>query len=87
MSATATITSNVRNHVLLIPNRAIQVDRESGKTYVERLAGDVPARVEVRLGLRNDQQSEVRDGLSDEDQIVIRQVSSLNRLQQSMNNR
>jgi HlyD family secretion protein len=86
MSATATITSSVRNDVLLIPNRAIQVDRESGKTYVERLAGDVPVRVEVRLGLRDDQQSEVRDGLAGDDRIVIRQVSSLNRLQQSMGN-
>jgi HlyD family secretion protein len=83
MSATATITSNQRNDVLLVPNRAISRERDTGKTFVERLANGVPQKVEVRLGLSDDQQSEVREGLNDGDQLVIRNRSSLERLQQS----
>jgi HlyD family secretion protein len=85
MSATATITSSRRENVLLVSNRAIQIERDTGKAFVERLNKDVPQKVEVRLGLRDDQYSEVRDGLGDGDQIVLRNVSSLEKLQQSMN--
>jgi HlyD family secretion protein len=86
MSATTNITSNSRENVLLVPNRAVQVERETGKTFVERLKDGTPQRVEVRLGLRDDQRSEVRAGLTDGDQIVIRNVSSLQRLQQTLGN-
>jgi HlyD family secretion protein len=83
MSATAAITSSARDNVLLVPNRAVQRDRETGKTFVERLAEGVPQQVEIRLGLRDEQQSEVRAGLEEGDQLAIRKVSSLQRLQQS----
>lgn len=83
MSATATITSNARDDVLLVPNRAVQRNRESGKTFVERLVQGVPQQVEIRLGLRDEQQSEVRAGLEEGDEIAIRKVSSLQKLQQS----
>jgi HlyD family secretion protein len=86
MSATATIVSNTRNDVLLIPNRAVQLERETGRTFVERLTADPqaePQRVEVRLGLRNDVEAEVRDGLEEGDQLAIRTRSGLEQLQQS----
>jgi HlyD family secretion protein len=83
MSATATITSSARDDVLLVPNRAVQRNRETGKTFVERLVQGVPQQVEIRLGLRDEQQSEVRAGLEEGDQIAIRTVSSLQKLQQS----
>jgi HlyD family secretion protein len=86
MSATTNITSNSRENVLLVPNRAVQVDRESGKMYVERLKNGTPQKVEVRLGLRDDQRSEVREGLTDGDEIIIRNMSSLQRLQQTFGN-
>jgi HlyD family secretion protein len=83
MSATATITSSARDDVLLVPNRAVQRDRDTGKTFVERVTGGVPGKVEIQLGLRDDQQSEVREGLNEGDQIAIRNVSSLQKLQQT----
>jgi HlyD family secretion protein len=83
MSATATITSSARDNVLLVPNRAVQRDRDTGKTFVERLAGGAPGKVEIQLGLRDDQQSEVRAGLNEGDQLAIRNVSSLQKLQQT----
>ena len=69
--------------MLLIPNRAVQVQRDSGQTFVERLTDGVPLKVEVRLGLRTEQQSEVRDGLAEGDQVIIRSRSSLEKLQQT----
>jgi HlyD family secretion protein len=77
MSATASIVSSSRRNVLLIPNRAVQIQRETGKTFVERLESGTPQKVEVQLGVQDEQQSEVRDGLADGDQIIIRQASSL----------
>lgn len=71
MSATATIIANTRENVLLIPNRAVQLERESGRTYVERLTNGTLERVEVRLGLRDEQSSEVREGLEEGDQLAI----------------
>jgi HlyD family secretion protein len=83
MSATATITSSARDNVLLVPNRAVQRNRETGQTFVERLAQGGPQQVEIRLGLRDEQQSEVRAGLEEGDQLAIRKISSLQQLQQS----
>jgi HlyD family secretion protein len=83
MSATATIIASSRQDVLVVPNRAVQLDRESGRTFVERVVGPTETqRVEVRLGLRDDQQSEVREGLGEGDQIGVYTRSSLQRLQE-----
>lgn len=86
MSATATIIASRRDNVLLIPNRAVQLERETGRTFVERLVDGEPQKVEVRLGLRDEQQVEVRDGLQEGDQLAIRTVSTLQRLQQQFGN-
>jgi len=84
MSATATIISSARQNVLLIPNRAVQLDRTSGRTFVERVLPDGGTqRVEVRLGIRDDQQSEVRAGLEEGDQLAIRTMTMQERLQQT----
>ncbi|MGQ9490454.1 MAG: efflux RND transporter periplasmic adaptor subunit [Anaerolineae bacterium] len=83
MSATATIVASVRKNVLVVPNRAVQIERETGRTFVERLINGEPQRVEVRLGLRDEQQVEVREGLNEGDELVIRQRTGLERLQQT----
>ena len=36
MSATATILASTRDNVLLVPNRAVQIERDSGQTFVEK---------------------------------------------------
>lgn len=71
MSATTTIIANTREDVLLIPNRTVQLDRESGRTYVERLTNGTLERTEVSLGLRDEQNSEVREGLDEGDMLAI----------------
>ncbi|MCU0502829.1 MAG: efflux RND transporter periplasmic adaptor subunit [Anaerolineae bacterium] len=83
MSATANITSNSRKDVLLAPNRAVQIDRESGRTYIEKETDLGPQKVEVRLGLRDEQHSEVREGLAENDRVIIRKTNSLEQLQKA----
>lgn len=84
MSATATIVSSTRTDVVLIPNRAVQLERETGRTFVERMVNGTPQKVEVRLGLRDDQQAEVREGVDEGDQLVVRNRSSLEQLQRTI---
>lgn len=83
MSATATIIANTLEGVLMIPNRAVQYERETGRTFVERLVNGEPQRIEVRLGLRDEQRSEVREGLREGDEVIIRNRTGLQQLQQT----
>lgn len=72
MSATASITVESLQDILVIPNWAVQLDRTEGKAYVEILVDGEPVRSEVRLGLRSDSRSQVLEGLQDGDIVVIR---------------
>ena len=75
MTANATIQTGQLDEVVVVPNRAIQIDRSGSKptVYVEKLDGDgKPTRVEVELGLRDGSVTEVVAGLEDGDQVVIR---------------
>jgi HlyD family secretion protein len=85
MTADATIETKRLENVVVVPNRAVSVDRSSGEpvAYVEKVdeLGN-PTRVEIELGLRNETVSQVLSGLEAGDRIVIRGLSSRERLQQ-----
>lgn len=84
MSANTTITTSRKENVLVVPNRYIQIDRENGKMYVERLEEDgLTARVEIQTGLRSEFDSEVVAGLEEGDTLVLRSLSSRERLQRT----
>ena len=83
MSATASIITARADNVLLVPNRLIQIDRQNDKAFVERVEGGFPVRVEIRTGMRNEQQSEVVAGLEEGDVLALRNVSSLEQLRQT----
>jgi HlyD family secretion protein len=74
MTADATIETDRLEDVLVVPNRAVSIDRESGLpvTSVETVdeQGN-PTRVEIELGLRNETVSEVLTGLEEGDQVII----------------
>ncbi len=80
MSTTATIIARTRENVLLVPNRVVQLERETGRTFVERVAGEKLERVEVQLGLRDDQTSEVREGVAEGDVLAIISRTSADQL-------
>ena len=54
MSGTTFITTAEVNDVVLLPNRFIQLDRETDRAYVYKMIDGVPVLQEVELGLRND---------------------------------
>ncbi len=84
MSANTTITTARNENALVVPNRYIQVDRENGKMYVERLEEDgLTSRVEIQTGMRSEFDSEVVAGLEEGDTLVLRSLSGRERLQRT----
>ena len=71
MSATAIITTAEVDDAVLIPNRYITLDRDTGKAYVYKLVNNQPALQEVELGLRNERESQVVAGLDAGDTIAL----------------
>jgi len=75
MTANATIQTGQLDAVVVVPNRALQIDRYSSRPamFVENQDGSGnPSRVEAELGLRNGDVTEVVAGLTEGDQVVIR---------------
>ncbi len=76
MSATAIITTAEVDDVILVPNRYITLDRDTGKAYVYKMVDGQPVRQEVELGLRNERESQVLAGLQDGDVLALVTQSS-----------
>ena len=75
MTATANIEIRRLEEVVVVPNRAIKIEREAEQSmiYVEKLGEDGQVmRVEVELGLRDSQMTEIVAGLEAGDQVIIR---------------
>jgi HlyD family secretion protein len=82
MTADAEIVREQREDVLLIPNRAIWIDAQSGRPFVER---DVDGQVVVTFieqGLSNDEFSEVIDGLQEGDLLLVPSASIRDRFRE-----
>jgi HlyD family secretion protein len=76
MTADARLLTSRREDVLLVPNRAITADREEGKFYVNLVetgpeGEETVRRVEVTIGLRDDQYTQITSGLSEGDKVRI----------------
>jgi HlyD family secretion protein len=80
MSATAIITTAEVDNVILVPNRYIQLDRETGRAYVQKMVDGAPVLQEIQIGLRNDRFSQVVAGLTDADQIALIRTTSEDQL-------
>lgn len=84
MTANASITAEQHEAVLIVPNRTIQIDRETGQLFVERVENDIPQRVEISTGLRNETMSEVVSGLEEGDTLAIRSLSRIEQTRQRL---
>ncbi len=80
MSATVTVVTEEKDNVLLLPNRMIQFDQQTGAKYVQVLRNGELTAVQIETGLRDDQYSEIVSGLSEGDQVTVDTVSSADRL-------
>jgi len=75
MTANVTIEVEELTGVLTVPTWAVRVDRSTGQTYVHRrVEGDLE-RVDVSLGIKHDGVAQVREGLSEGDEILLVQDS------------
>jgi HlyD family secretion protein len=84
MTVNAEIVTDQREHVLLVPNRAIWIDAVDGQPFVERdLAEDI-IRVDIEQGLANDEFSEVLSGVNEGDTLVVRSASVRERFREMM---
>jgi HlyD family secretion protein len=75
MTADVDIVVAGATDALLVPNQAIESDRAAGRYFVNvpRLDG-TSQRVEVLIGLRDENQTEILDGLQEGDVVVLPQV-------------
>ena len=88
MSTTAHVTTAHKEGVLLVPNRLIRLERQTGQVYVERLEDDgTITRVEIETGMRNEEYTEALSGLKEGDKLVVRQLTTRERLQGSKGKR
>ena len=76
MTATVAIITDKAENVIVIPNRVMHLDDTTRQPYVEKIIDGVPTRVDIELGLRNEQYSEVVSGLEEGDQLAIRRVDT-----------
>jgi RND family efflux transporter MFP subunit len=84
MTVNAEIVTDQREDVLLVPNRAIWIDAESGQPFVERRLAEDIVRVNIEQGLANDEFSEVLSGLNQDDTLVVRSASVRERFREMM---
>jgi len=84
MTANITIVTQQRGDVLLVPIRAISMDRETGLLYVEKPMNGEIVRVEVEIGLQDESFSEVLRGLEEGDEVVVEGSGMAERLRQGM---
>ncbi len=84
MSVSVDIITSRAEDVLIIPNRVMRFDRETGEFYVDKLVEGIPVRTKVEVGLRNDQYSQIVSGLQEGDVVVVREVSSGERLRRGL---
>ncbi len=75
MSVTASIISNSKEDVLIIPTSSITT--EDGNHYIEVLNnGMAPKKIQVQIGLSNDTQTEITSGLNVGDKVVTQKIES-----------
>ncbi len=81
MTANATIVVAAKNGVLVVPNQAITPDRAAGKNYVNRVivgpdGSQSTQKVEVTVGTKDDDNTEITGGLQAGDKVLIGTLAS-----------
>ncbi len=84
MTANVTVVTQEKKDVLLISNRAISIDRDTGLLYVEKPVNGETVRVEVEIGLQDESYTEVLRGLEEADEVVISGSDMADRLRGGM---
>jgi HlyD family secretion protein len=81
LTANADVITAEHDAVLLVPNAAITADRQAGTYTVKRVTGEKDGRpvveeVQVTIGLRDGNFTEVTSGLAEGDQVLVGQLKA-----------
>jgi HlyD family secretion protein len=71
MTANANLITAEKSDVLLVPNRAINVDRSSGRFSVNLLVNGEVQETPITIGMRDGQNTEILEGLNAGDELVV----------------
>jgi HlyD family secretion protein len=74
MSVSASIITDVKKNVLMVPSSAVK--SQNGGTYVEVLSGTVPEQKNVVVGSSNSTQTEILSGIDEKSKVVTQTISS-----------
>jgi len=76
MSVSASVVTDVKQDVLLIPNSALK--RQGEASYVETVSGSnaPPQRIFVEVGLSNDTVTEIKSGLDGSETVVTQTITA-----------
>jgi len=75
MSVSASIITDVKQDVLLVPASAVKTNSNGGY-YVEVLANGTPAQKTVEIGSSNDTSTQITSGISAGDKVVTQTINS-----------
>ena len=84
MTVSADIVIDQRQDILLVPNRAIWIDADTGQPFVEKMVDGEYVGAIIEQGLANEEVSEVLSGLVEGDQLVVRSSSIRDRFRDMM---
>jgi len=78
MTANIDMVVGAADLALLVPNRAIEADRQANQYFVTRKLPDgTLQRLEVRIGLRDESQTQILEGLNEGDVVVLPELPAL----------
>ncbi|MCP4356704.1 MAG: efflux RND transporter periplasmic adaptor subunit [Chloroflexi bacterium] len=80
MTANASLITANNHNILLVPNAVLTADRENGIYTVNKISGEQDGRplieeVEVTIGLKDNQYTQIISGLSEGDEVVVGQLA------------
>lgn len=74
MSVTATITTDVKQDVLMVPNTAVKTQNDTH--YIQIMQNGTPVQQDVKIGSANDTYTEITEGLKEGDTVVTQTIKA-----------
>jgi HlyD family secretion protein len=82
MTANTEIVRERRQDVLVVPNRAIWIDANTGRPFVEKSVDGETVVSYIEQGVSNDEFSEIVGGLQEGERLIVRSASIRDRFRE-----
>ncbi|HAT73809.1 MAG: RND family efflux transporter MFP subunit [Candidatus Moranbacteria bacterium GW2011_GWF2_36_839] len=74
MSVSASIITDAKQDVLIVPNGAIKT--QNGRSYVQFLTNGTPEQISVEIGLSNNTDTQIMSGVKEGDKVITQTIKS-----------